>query len=63
MLVEQRPMKSSSSACLFVRPTLIFLKIRSLVFPDIVHDKSSPKNLVTEIVRFLRKTLVTRVWA
>ena len=43
-LVEQRPMKSLSSVCVSVRPSIrpaiSFLKIGSLVFSDIVRDDS-----------------------
>ena len=43
-LVGQRPMKSLSSVCPSVRPSvcpsLSFLKIRSLVVSDILHDDS-----------------------
>ena len=39
-LVGQGPIKSLSCVCPFVRPSLSFLKIGSLVFPDIVHDDS-----------------------
>ena len=45
-LVGWSPMKSLLSVCLSVcpssSPSLIFLKIGSLVFSDIVHDDSSP---------------------
>ena len=43
-LVGQHPMKSLSSVC----PPLIFLKIGSLVFSDIVHNDSWPWYLVTD---------------
>ena len=39
------------SVRLFVRLSLSFLKIRSLVFSDIVHDDSWPWYLVTEEAR------------
>ena len=39
-LVGQRPMKSLSSVCPSVRPSLSFLKIGSLVSFDILHDDS-----------------------
>ena len=43
-LVGQRPMKSLSSVCLSIcpslRPLLSYLKIRLLVFSDILHDNS-----------------------
>ena len=47
-LVWQRPMKS-----LLLMNSLSFLKIRSLVFSDILHDDSWPWYLVT--ARFLKK--------
>ena len=39
-LVGRRLMKSLSSVCLSVRPSLNFLKIGLLVFYDIAHDAS-----------------------
>ena len=58
-LVGQRPMKLllsvSLHACLSVRPSLNFLKIRSLVLSDIVHDDSCAWHLVTDGARFLKK--------
>ena len=44
------------TVCLTIHLSLSFLKIGSLlVFSDIVHDNRSPKYLVTEGVRFLKK--------
>ena len=54
-LVRQCSIKSLSSVCLSVCPSLHFLKIGSLVFCDIVHDDSWPWILVTDEARFLRK--------
>ena len=55
------------SVCSFVRPlvlpSLIFLKIGSLAFSDIVHDDSW-WYLVTEKTRFKqKKNLVAQIWA
>ena len=45
-------------------PSLIFLKIGSLVFSNIVNDDRCPWYLVTDEARFLRKKkLVIRIWA
>ena len=54
-LVGQRPMKSHSSVCLSVCPSLSFVKIGSLVFSDIVHDDNWPWYLVTDGIRFKKK--------
>ena len=43
----------SPSACLFVRPSLNFVKIGLLVFSDIVHYDSWSWHLVTEGARIL----------
>ena len=53
------------SVCPSVRPSLSFLKIKSLVFSDIVHDDSWSWYLVTDRARFLKKKrkLVARIWA
>ena len=56
-LVGQRPMKSLSSVYQSVRLPLSFLKIRSLVFPDTVHDDSWPRYLVADKSRFLKKKI------
>ena len=48
-------MKSLSSVYQSVRLPLSFLKIRSLVFPDTVHDDSWPYYLVADKSRFLKK--------
>ena len=61
-LVGQRPMKSLSSVCPSVHPSLSFLKIGSLVLSDIVHDDSWPWYLVTNEARFLKKKLAARIW-
>ena len=45
------------SMCPSVRPSLSFLKIRSLVFSDIVHDDSWSWYLVTDWARFLKKKI------
>ena len=62
-LVGQRPMKSLSSVCVSVRPSIrpaiSFLKIGSLVFSDIVRDDSWSWHLVTDKVRFLKKEIVS----
>ena len=50
------------SVFLFVRPSLSFFKIGSLVFSDIVHDNSWPCYLVTDVARFLQKKLAARIW-
>ena len=59
MLVGQRPMKSFSSVCPSVRPSihpsLSFLKIELLAFSDIVHDDSWPWHLVIDEAKFLKK--------
>ena len=53
-LVGQRPMKSLSSVCPSVRPSLNFPKIISLAFSDILRDDSRPWYLVTDGDRFLK---------
>ena len=58
-LVRQHPMKSlctCPSVDLLLRPSLSFLKIRSLVFST-VHDGSWPWYLVTDEARFLKKKI------
>ena len=40
-----------------VQPSLSFLKIRSVIFNDIVHDDSWPWYLETDKVRFLKKNI------
>ena len=54
--VKKHPMKSLLSVrlsiCPSVHPSQSFLKIRSLVFFDIVHDDSWPWHLVTDKARF-----------
>ena len=45
------------SVRLYVRPSLSFLKIGSLVFSDIVHNDSWPWYLVTDRDRFLKKKI------
>ena len=42
------------SVCPYVRPSLSFLKIGSLVFSDIAHDDSWPWYLMTDRARFLK---------
>ena len=58
-LVGQRPMKSLSSVCQSIcpslRPLLSYLKIRLLVFSDILHDDSWPWYLVTDEAGFSKK--------
>ena len=51
-------MKSLSFICPL---SLIFVKIGSLVFPDIVHGDSWPWYLVTDEAKFLEKNLAARI--
>ena len=52
---RQRPMKSLSSVCPSVRPSLSFLKIGLLVLFDIVHDYNWPWYLVSDETRLKTK--------
>ena len=45
------------SICPSICPSLSFLKIRSVIFNDIVHDDSWPWHLETGEVRFLKKNI------
>ena len=63
---RQRPIKSLSSVCPPVRPSLGFLKIWPLVLFDIVHDYNLPSwpwNLVADKARLKFKKMAVQIWA